>query len=66
MSNNLLEGVVVNSPVRPLLTVYYSLELLLLATTPSNKLILIRAADVNNDPSSNVLLFRAPAVNNES
>ena len=38
----------------------------MLTTTPSNKLLLIRAADVNNDPSSNVLLFRAPAVNNDS
>jgi hypothetical protein len=29
---------------------YYSLELLILTTTPSNSVLLIRAVDVNNDP----------------
>jgi hypothetical protein len=45
MSNALLEGVVVNR-----LTSYYSLEQPLLAKTPSNSVLLIRAAVVNNDP----------------
>jgi hypothetical protein len=48
MSNTLLEGVVVN--ISSSNEQYnYSLELLLLTTTTSNSVLLIRAADVNND-----------------